>query len=180
MCVHVETYIHAEDKQFTRPSALDLDIVSTYAQPASCRARTMNEDDGLEDIKWIRGLGAQVASGIVRSSPKPEKVYLRSERDRDFVACFLHNSAKMCLCQTPGRHQPLITGCFVNTAVRGPASDAISIRAVVVCVPLLLYAGWRQHTYFAVPSFLLKPGNPPYPCPASEARAPVCRTWLTK
>ena len=33
----------------------------------------------------------------------------------------------------------------------------------------------------AVPSLLLKASNnTPYPCPASEARAPVCPTWLTK
>ena len=70
---------------------------------------------------------------------------------------------------------------FVNTAVHGPALDAISVRAAVVCVPLLLCAGWRQHTDSAVPSLLLKTGNnTPYPCPASEARAPVCPTWITK
>ena len=70
---------------------------------------------------------------------------------------------------------------FVNTAVHGPALDAISVRAAVVCVPLLLCAGWRQHTDSAVPSLLLKTGNnTPYPCLASEARAPVCPTWLTE
>ena len=70
----------------------------------------------------------------------------------------------MCLGQTPGRRRPLINGRFVNDAVGGPALDAISIRASVVCVPLLLCAGWRQHTYCAVPSLLLKTGNnTPYP-----------------
>ena len=48
----------------------------------------------------------------------------------------------MCLCQTPGRRRPIITGRLVNTGVRGP----ISIRAAVVRVPLFLFAGWRQHT----------------------------------
>ena len=75
-----------------------------------------------------------------------------SERDRDFVACFLH-SAKMCLCQTLGRRRPLITGRFVNIAVRGvrgPALGAVSVRAAVVCVPLLLCVGWRQHADGAV------------------------------
>ena len=48
---------------------------------------------------------------------------------------------------------------------------------VAVC---RLCAGWRQHADRAVPSLLLKPGNTPLPCPASEARAPVCPTWLTK
>ena len=67
----------------------------------------------------------------------------------------------MCLCQTRGRRRPLLTGRFVNTAARGPALDAISIRAVIVGVPLLLCAGWRQHTDCAVLSLLLKPGNTP-------------------
>ena len=104
--------------------------------------------------------------------------YLRSERARDFVACFLHNSAQTCF--VSDRRRALITGRFVNTAVHGPALDAISIRVAVVCFPLLLCPASRQHTDCAVPSLLLKPGNTPYPCPASEARAPVCPTWLTK
>ena len=36
---------------------VDLDIESTHGQPTSCRARPMRVDDGLEDIRWIRGLG---------------------------------------------------------------------------------------------------------------------------
>ena len=71
-------------------------------------------------------------------------------------------------------HRPFCEHCC------GPALDTISIRATAVCVPLQLCAGSRQHTDCAVPSLLLKPGNTPYPCPASEARAPVCPTWLTK
>ena len=65
----------------------------------------------------------------------------------------------MCLCQTPGRRRPHVTGRFVNTVVRGPALDATSIRATVVCVPLLLCAGWRQHADCSVPSLVLKAGN---------------------
>ena len=37
--------------------AFDLDVESTHGQPASCRARPVNVDDAIEDIKWIRGLG---------------------------------------------------------------------------------------------------------------------------
>ena len=81
------------------------------------------------------------------------------------VACFLLSSAQTRLCQTPGRRRPLITGRFVNTAVRGPALGDIPIRAVVVCFPLLLCADWRQHTDCAVPSLMLKPRNTPYPLP---------------
>ena len=36
-----------------------LDIESTHGQPGSCRARPVNVDDGLGDIRWIRGLGAE-------------------------------------------------------------------------------------------------------------------------
>ena len=67
----------------------------------------------------------------------------------------------MCLCQTLGRRRPLITGRSVNTAARGPALDAISICAAVVYVPLLLCAGWRQHTDCDVPPLLLKTGTTP-------------------
>ena len=35
------------------------------------------------------------------------------------VACFLHNSAPMCLYQTPGRRPSPITGRFVSTVIRG-------------------------------------------------------------
>ena len=41
------------------------------------------------------------------------------EGSRNFVACFLHSSAQMCLYQTPGRRPPRITGRFVNTVARG-------------------------------------------------------------
>ena len=143
----------------------------------------MNVHDGPVDIRGVRGLGGEkLSAAFYALLPKPDKrsFFSLSERDRDFVACFLH-SAQMCLCQTADRRRPLrTTGRLVNTAVRGPALNAISIHAAVVYVPLLLCARWRQHTDCALPSLLLKPGNTPYPCPAWEARAPVCRTWLTK
>ena len=110
---------------------------------------TVNVDDGAEDIRWIRDLGGeQFPAASYTLLPNLKKRVLRvyffpSARDRDFVACFLHSSAQMCLCQTPGRRRPLITGRFVNTAVRGPTLDGISIRAAVVCFPLLLCTGWR-------------------------------------
>ena len=132
---------------------------------------------------WSRG--REVADGILRFRPQKLKkcvpgMILPSERDRDIVACPRHSSAQMCLCQTPGRLRPRITGRFAKTAVRDPALDAISIRAAVVCVPLLLCAGRRQHTSCAVRSLLLKTGNnTPYPCPASEAMATVRPTSVS-
>ena len=41
------------------------------------------------------------------------------EGSRNFVACFLHSSAQMCLYQTPGRGPSPITGRSVNTVTRG-------------------------------------------------------------
>ena len=52
---HVENCQHADQKQLTGRQAFDLDIEATHCQPASCRARPVNVDDGLEDIRWIRG-----------------------------------------------------------------------------------------------------------------------------
>ena len=37
----------------------DLDVEATHGQPGSCRARPVNVDDCLEDIRWIRGLGGE-------------------------------------------------------------------------------------------------------------------------
>ena len=56
---HVENCQHADQKQPTRRYAFDLDIGAPRGQPASCRARPVNVDDGLEDIRWIRGLGGE-------------------------------------------------------------------------------------------------------------------------
>ena len=53
---HVENSQHADQKQLTRQQAFDLDIKATHDQPGWCRARPVNVDDGLEDIRWIRGL----------------------------------------------------------------------------------------------------------------------------
>ena len=56
-CFRVDNCQRADQKQLTRRWAFDLDIESTHDQPASCRARPTNVDDGLKDIGWIRGLG---------------------------------------------------------------------------------------------------------------------------
>ena len=68
---------------------------------------------------WSRG--REVARGVLRSSPKPEKrpIFCHRRRIENFVTCFLHSSAQMCLYQTPGRRPPPITGRFVNTMTRG-------------------------------------------------------------
>ena len=81
----------------------------------------MNVDDGLEEIKLIRGLGGEkIARGVLRSSPKPETWSIfRQEGSRFFGTCFLYSSAQTCLYQTPAWRPPRITGRFVNTVTRG-------------------------------------------------------------
>ena len=99
-----------------------LDIEATHSQPGSCRARPVNVDDGLEDIRWIRGLGGEklpAASNALLPNLKKCLYFAIGEGSRIFVACFLQSSAQMCLYQTPGRRPPPITGRFVNTVTRG-------------------------------------------------------------
>ena len=79
-------------------------------------------DDGLEDIRWIRGLGGEklpATSNALLPNLKKGLFFAVGEGSRFFVACFLHSSAQMCLYQTPGRRPPPITGRLVNTLTRG-------------------------------------------------------------
>ena len=82
----------------------------------------MNVDDGLEDIRWIRGLGGEklpAASNALLPNLEKGLFFAIGEGSRIFVACFLHSSAQMRLYQTPGRRPPPITGHFVNSVTRG-------------------------------------------------------------
>ena len=82
----------------------------------------MNVDDGLEDIRWIRGLGGEklpAASYALLPHLKKGLFFAIGEGSRIFVACFLHSSSQMCLYQTSGRRPPPINGRFVNTVTRG-------------------------------------------------------------
>ena len=82
----------------------------------------MNVDYGLEDIRWMRGLGGEklpAASYALIPNLKKGLFYAIGEGSRYFVACFLHSSAQLCLYQMPGRRPPRVTGRFVNTVTRG-------------------------------------------------------------
>ena len=83
----------------------------------------MNADDGLEDIRWIRGLGGgklpAASYALLPTNLKTGLFFAIGEGSRLFVACFLHSSAQMCLYHTPGRRPPPVTGRFVNTVTRG-------------------------------------------------------------
>ena len=76
---------------------------------------------GLEDIRSIRGLGGEklpAASYALLPNLKKGIFFAIGEGSRILVACFLHNSAQMCLYQAPGRRPPPITDRFVNTDQR--------------------------------------------------------------
>ena len=106
----------------TQRQTFDLDIESTHGQPASCRARPMNVDDGLEDIRWGRRLGGErspTASYALLPNLKNGLFFAIGEGSRFFIVCFLHTSCQTFLYQTPGRRPPHITGRFVNTVTRG-------------------------------------------------------------
>ena len=103
-----------------RPS--NLDVESTHGQPSSCRARPVKVDDGLEGIRWIRGLGGEKLPAAPYPLPLNLKNFLFFCHWREidiFFACFLHSSAQVRLYQTPGRRPPRISGHFVNTVTRG-------------------------------------------------------------
>ena len=97
---HVENCQHADQKQLTRRQAFDLDIELTHCQTASCRARPVNIDDGLEGIRWIRGLGGEKLPGASYALlPNLKKsVFLPSESDRDFVSPVFYTAAPKCVC----------------------------------------------------------------------------------
>ena len=104
------------------------DIESTRGQAGSCRARPVNVDDDLEDIRWIRELGGEklpAASYALLPNLKKGLFFAIGEESRIFGACFLHSSAQMCLYLTPdifeaiiNIHRPcptrtgLTVGCF--------------------------------------------------------------------
>ena len=93
----------------------------------------MNVDDGLEDIRWIRGLEGEklpAASNALLPDLKTGLFFAIGEGSRIFVACFLpvQSSAQMCLYQTSGRRPPPITGRFVNTVTRGWVDGRVPFR----------------------------------------------------
>ena len=87
---HVENSQHADQKQLTRRQAFDLDIGATHGQPGSCRARPVNVD-GLEDIRWIRGLGGEklpAASNALLSNLKKGLVFCHRRGIENFCRLF--------------------------------------------------------------------------------------------
>ena len=95
---HAENFQHADQKQLTRRQAISTE--ATHGQPCSCRARPVNVDDGLEDIRWIRGLGGEkLPAASYALLPNLKKgIFLPSERDRGFLSPVFYTAAPKCVC----------------------------------------------------------------------------------
>ena len=81
----------------------------------------MNVDDGIEDIRWIRGLGEErspAASYALLPNPKKWCSVCSRRGIEIFVVCFLLTRGQMFSYQTPDRRPPRITGRVVNTVTR--------------------------------------------------------------
>ena len=82
----------------------------------------MNVDGGLDDIRWILGLGGEKLPAVSYALlPNLTKglYFSIGKGSIFFVVCFLHTSGQMFLYQTPGRRPPRITGRLVNPVTRG-------------------------------------------------------------
>ena len=79
---------------------LHLDIEATNGQPGSCRARPANVDDGLEDIRWMRGLGGEKlpAASYALFPNLKKSLFLPSERDRKMLSPVFYTAAPKCVC----------------------------------------------------------------------------------
>ena len=77
-----------------------------------------NVDDGLEDIRWIRGLRGEKLPAVSSAlAPSLKKSIFCRQRWIDFFGRLF--SSQQSLYQTPGRRPPRITGRFVNTVTKG-------------------------------------------------------------
>ena len=71
---------------------------SAHDQPAWCQARPTGTDDGLEDVRWIHGLGGEslpAASYALLSNLKQKNIYAIRNGSRFFVMCFVHTSGRL-------------------------------------------------------------------------------------
>ena len=88
-------------------------------------------DDGLEDNRWIRGLGGErlpaAPYALLPNLKKKKKTSFcykyESQTDREFLSFVFCASGHLFLYQTPGRCPPRITGRVVNTVNRKWVGD---------------------------------------------------------
>ena len=85
--------------------------------PASCRARSVNGDDGLEDIMLNHALRGEKLPSVPYFSPKPgeRSIFCHRREIVFFVVSFRRTSSQMCFCRMPGRRTPRIIDLRVNT-----------------------------------------------------------------
>ena len=96
----VNTLINSSSSD-DRPSISTYLVESTHGQPGSCWARSVGVDNGLKDIRWIRGLSVrELARDVLRSSLKTEKrsIFLPSEMDREFSSPVFYTAAPKYVC----------------------------------------------------------------------------------
>ena len=128
---------------------------------------TVNVDDGLEDIRWIRGLGGEkLPAASYAVLPNLKRVdFLPSKRDGDFVACFLPGTRQRPNVfvsdgwPTPTTyHRPFCKNCCCPWSCVRRYID--TCRG---CVCSLAAVCWLAPAYWlCCASLLLKPGNTPY------------------
>ena len=81
----------------------------------------MNVDDGLGDIRWIRGLGGEklpATSYALLLNLKKGLCFAIGEGLRIFAVCFLQTRQQIFSYQTPGRRPPRIVGRVKDTVTR--------------------------------------------------------------
>ena len=112
LCFHVGTCQHAASKTAHAPiDPRSRDRITPRPIRFQCRARPMNVDDGLEDIRWIRGQGGErlpaASCALLPNVKKEKKVFFAiGEGSIIVLVCFLHQSPKV-LYQAPAMyHQP--------------------------------------------------------------------------
>ena len=84
-----------------RPSISTYQVEATHGQPGSCRVRPVKIDDGLEDIRWIRGLGSEklpAPSYAHLSILKKGLFFAIGEGSRIFVRPVFYTAAPKCVC----------------------------------------------------------------------------------
>ena len=89
----------------------------------------MNVNGGLEDIRWVLRMsrGREIAGDVLRSSPKNGLYCWSSERDQDFLSCFLHTSSQVFFPSYATDHRPLCEHC--DPKLDGSPSRARSVRS---------------------------------------------------
>ena len=106
---------HAGRNQLVRRSTLDLNIFSAHRQPARCPVRPTNIDDGLEDIRWIHGLGGDARTHRETTRlPQRMRFEARLLLYRVAVSTDRESLKRDCLQSSEGK-------MWVSTALRGLA-----------------------------------------------------------